>query len=387
MKNKRILWICNHSTLMDGECNLLLSLGFEVFVPKILPLGSNSIDTRSVLITDKFDKSLSIPKEDLDILNNFNFYSNKPKKSIQNIINKYFSTLMCVTIYPGCFYLSQVFKGFIILRVFGHSGDMDYEKASTVVPNLKFLNKKDRLIFNIQKYIKIFRPKEITYFSKVMYSLNKIKNRVYLGAAYENIQDNEKPFFKNRFLYLPLGLPRDIWKFENSWSGSNNKIMFVCPSFDSVQYYNDIFDEFVYNFGDLPHAIFGKQKNIYLNKNIIGFLERDEYNKNLQNYKCMFYHSREPRHLHYHPLEAIIFGMPLIFMSGGALEHLSIKKQPGMANTIEEARVKIKRILDGDEDFIRDVLANQKELLNKFKDNFLEKTWKKNLLPIINKLS
>ena len=71
MRKKRILWICNHVTLMDAEVPLLLELGFEVFVPKKFPKGSEFV---SCVSKDIYDPSLTIPPEDLALLNTVDFY-------------------------------------------------------------------------------------------------------------------------------------------------------------------------------------------------------------------------------------------------------------------------------------------------------------------------
>lgn len=71
--------------------------------------------------------------------------------------------------------------------------------------------------------------------------------------------------------------------------------------------------------------------------------------------RIIFYHSQEPRHIHFHPFEAIKAGMPLVFMSGGILDQFGGSKLPGRCTSIEEARQKIRRILDGDQNLIDDI--------------------------------
>ena len=68
----RVAWILNHTTLMEFEADLLQRLGCEVFVPKVLPEG---LDGRTAAVTREYDKSLSIPADDLEVLNAANFYS------------------------------------------------------------------------------------------------------------------------------------------------------------------------------------------------------------------------------------------------------------------------------------------------------------------------
>ena len=115
-KNKRVLWLLNHNTLMDIEPQLLENLGFEVYIPKLL---YHNVAHRSTKITYEFDARLTIPKADLDSLNKFNFYRTAITPKIRRILNRYFS-IMIVPAYPEM--LSEAienFEGQIILRAFG----------------------------------------------------------------------------------------------------------------------------------------------------------------------------------------------------------------------------------------------------------------------------
>lgn len=365
MKNKniRILWICNHKTLMNAECNLLMKLGFEIFVPKLLG------NERSSAINFEWDKTLSIPHEDLLKLNSFDFYNSEYTLEIKEILNKYFSIALCVNVYPALYNLVTNFSGKIILRAFGYENDINYEKTTTCTPRIKGLKH-------------LFRPKEITYDNIMMRNLCKIKDRFYLGVGYKSIIQNETSFFAKRSVFLPLGVPDFIWKKKNTNNGRLKKLMFVCPSIENP-YYGNIYNEFKLNFGDIPHLIFGKQNREYPeDKTIMGYLKSDDFDTYLRSCKVMFYHSSEKRHLHYHPIEAIIYGMPLIFMKGGLLEYFGGSNQPGMACSVEEAKEKIRRILNEDRDFINEVKENQVKILTEFKDEFIYETWKENFLPL-----
>lgn len=381
---KRIFWLCNHVALLECECGLLKKLGFEVYVPKITAeLIEEEANNRSTNIIYDYDADLTIPKEDLDKLNGFNFYNNMPTEEITKILNKYFGTLIMIVAPPAYFYLPQIFKGQIILRAFGKEGNSTYEKALQKFQDLKMINPVDEIKYRLSKIFKFLRPKEITHLNKSTFVFHSVRDRVKLGASYDNIKDNELPFFKNRALFLPLGLPDSVWKQENSWVGSTKKIMFVCPNICEVPYYGNIWKEFTMDFSDLPHSIFGKQGKKHFNKNVMGFLERSAYDEYLKKYKVMFYHSREERHLHYHPLEAIVFGMPLIYMSSGLLERFGGADQPGMAHTFEEAREKLERVLEGDVEFINEIKKKQVKILDEFRYDYVKSVWEKNFLPLV----
>ncbi|MFQ3594059.1 MAG: hypothetical protein SNJ82_12840, partial [Gemmataceae bacterium] len=91
--------------------------------------------------------------------------------------------------------------------------------------------------------------------------------------------------------------------------------------------------------------------------------------------QVMYYHSREPRHIHYHPLEAIVHGMPVIYMRGGLMEAFDTGSQAGACHTHEEARQKIQRVLAGDQAFIREVQTSQQTILETFLPENVRAIW------------
>jgi hypothetical protein len=97
----------------------------------------------------------------------------------------------------------------------------------------------------------------------------------------------------------------------------------------------------------------------------------------------MFYHSQEPRHLHYHPLEAIATGMPLVYMAGGLLEPLGGPDQPGMCRSYDEAREKITRLRNGDAGLREAIRVRQKSILEHFEPARCSRAWRENFLPLV----
>src|SRR5258705_13723243 len=83
----RILWIVNHKTLMSGEVPLLRSLGFEVFVPKVVPIHDRGF--RSAGVTDEYDAALDLAPATLRVLNHENFFERCWAPTVTQIINRY----------------------------------------------------------------------------------------------------------------------------------------------------------------------------------------------------------------------------------------------------------------------------------------------------------
>ena len=68
---RRLIWIVNHRTLLTAEVPILRELGFEVFIPKIIPADPG---LRSLVTTDVYDAGLDLPAEALATLNAHHFY-------------------------------------------------------------------------------------------------------------------------------------------------------------------------------------------------------------------------------------------------------------------------------------------------------------------------
>ena len=129
---RRVLWILNHTTLMEWEVPMLLAEGFEVFVPKVLPVGPNG---RTATVTDVHDASLTIPAADLALLNTVNFYDQPLSGRTAATINRHFDVAIAASVFPGLHYLLRCFRGRIFMRAFGHAGDFDYESATATIPS------------------------------------------------------------------------------------------------------------------------------------------------------------------------------------------------------------------------------------------------------------
>lgn len=339
---KRILWIFNHTSLRKFEVPMLINMGYEVFCPK----KCNYLDF-STSISFEYDSSLSIPKCDLEKLNKINFY-NKLSSENMELINKYFDIAICLLSLASLASLASLFKGAICLHVFGLQKPMNY---TSVIGN------------------------------SILTLLSSCGSRFWFLPSYDNLQEIECPFLQRRTIFMPIGIVDEY--INSNWIGNDKRILFVCPKIKTNKYYENIYKNFCINFGDLPHVIGGAQlQKVNEDKTVIGFLPSHEYEENMKHLACMFYHSQEPYHLHYHPIEAIKKGMPVVFMAGGMLDHLGGIGLPGRATTINEARKKLKKLLNGDGRFIIQVRESQKILLKKFQIAYCHQYWENGMQRI-----
>ena len=139
--------------------------------------------------------------------------------------------------------------------------------------------------------------------------------------------------------------------------------------------YQEIYNNFKKQFGELPHAIGGAQLVAVNDPNVLGFVPKQVHEMNMRQFRVMYYHSTEPNHVHYHPFEAVQVGMPLVFQGGGLLDRLG-GRTSGRCRSVAEARDKIKRILDGDRRLIDDIRASQSQLLKPMSFASCEPAWR-----------
>lgn len=345
-KNKRVLWLLNHRTLMPFEAPLIQRLGFEIYIPKVIP----KTNFRSAAIDFSFDESLSIPRAVLDRLNKFNFYEDVWPTDIVKIVNRYFGTVFII---PHARQVTEALKNFegqIVFRAFGLDNGQSYR---LVLENL--------------------------YDPLVLRMIKGIKERFWFGEGYDNLHECEDPVFAERALYLPIGVPKSFFANANRWSGKEAKILFVCPHVVSNPYYRAIYQEFKEAFGDLPHVIIGAQDGPVADPHVAGFVSDEDLNRLYLECAVLYYHSTEMRHVHYSPIEASINGMPIVFHKGSLLDRLSGSRTKGSVATVEEARSLIERILAGDNALIEEIRTDQQRIAHHFSDGYCTATWQRNM--------
>ena len=350
---KRILWLFNHTSLRKFEVPMLIDMGYEVFCPK----KWNFLDF-SASVTYEYDNSLTIPENDLSILNNVDFYKTI-SNDVMKLINKHFDIAICMLQNEMLESFLKSFKGCVVLHnvgLFGKNTCTDWMIGECGCDSARF----------------------------GMITLCKdLGERFWYGSCYDNFAECECSVLKHRDVYLPIGFKDS--NIVKTWVGGDKRILFVSPKIKTSPYYTKVYENFLKNFGNLPHVIGGAQPQpVPEDDTVTGFLTSEQYEYNMNHLAGMFYHSQEPRHLHYHPLEAIKQGMPLIFMSGGMLDHLEGVGLPGRAKTFKDAYKKLQKLINGDRSFINEILDTQDILLEKFKMDYCRPLWEEGMKKIDN---
>ncbi len=346
-KERRVAWLLNHTTLREFEVPLLRSLGFEVFCPKRFP---ETPDNRSASVSHEFDASLSIPDAELKALNAFDFYSQRLPPAVRRILNERFGTVVVAYMFPMFEHVLEQFRGRILLRTFGStSSTFTYYSWAREVASPAFERR-----------------------------LARASGRFWFAQAYPNLKWIEPPIIQRRSVHLPLGLPDRVTRCRNAWEGSDPTILFVCPEIKTYEETRQTYEEFKSLFGDLRHVICGAQSKCHPDPAVLGKVDAPTFDRLFRTCNVMFYHSRLPRHLHYHPLEAICYGMPLVYMQQGMLGHLAGRKLPGACDTLQEARSKVERLIEGRDTALADeIRESQGEIYRLFTREHVAAHWKR----------
>lgn len=345
-KNKRILWLLNHRTLMPYELPLIRRLGFEVYTPKVIP----TTNFRSAAIDFSYDETLTIPAQALATLNEFNFYESEWTPEIVTLLNRYFGTVFVI---PHALQVAEAvakFEGQIVFRAFGLDNEQSYEK---VLAGL--------------------------YGDQIFPMIDGIQERFWFGEGYDNLHEIELPVFQERSIFLPIGLPDSFFENANQWTGKDQRILFVCPFVGSNPYYTSIYEKFKEEFGDLPHIIVGAQDTPTDDPHIAGFVSDEELNRLYLECSVLYYPSRELRHVHYSPIEAAINGMPVVFYADSLLSRTSQGTTKGRVSTVAEARGLIEDILAGDQELIAEIREDQRSIAYHFSDEYCAQMWRQQM--------
>jgi hypothetical protein len=350
---RRLLWVVNHRTLMPAEVPILRSLGWEVFIPKIVP--DHDPGYRSAAITYEYDAALRLPNAALRVLNRHDFYERDWTPTVEDIINEYFG----VTVAHFSYYTATLseaarkFHGRLIARAFGREHPRTYAEFARIGPHKNLLSE-----------------------------LAALGDRFVFGQGYGNIADGEPSELRNRAHTLIVPLPAEFYLYQNTWRGDGDRAIFLCPAIRPASYYGDIYDGIKRNFGDLPHVIFGRQVVHVDDPSVLPYLTDTELVALYASAPVFVYPHTEPRHVHYSPLEAMVVGTPTLYLRGALIDTLmSGADLPGACSSVEEMRVKTERLLRGDRTLADAIRVTQGQILAAFSPDIAQRQWSAVLPP------
>jgi hypothetical protein len=344
---KRLAWIVNHRTLMEGEIPVLRGLGYEIFVPKVTP--SDDPEYRSGAVTYEYDETLSLPLAALAVLNEHDFYRRTWSPTLTTILNRYFDVVVTsLSLYTTP--LEQAvrrFHGTVVARVFGREHPRRYTE---------------------------FLP--ATGASALLPAIAAMGPRFVFGQAFENLADIEDTTLRDRATTITVPLPRFVSEHRDTWTGVGRDAVLLCPAILDSVYYGERYDDIKRSFGSLPHVIFGRQHRPVDDPHVVGYVSDDDLVELYARAPVFLYPSTEPRHVHYSPLEAMVVGTPVLYRRGGLIDLLAGRAAlPGSCASADEMRDKAAALLAGDRTLADEIRAKQPHVLCHFSDDLASRQW------------
>jgi hypothetical protein len=343
---KRLIWVVNHRALLISEVPIVRSLGWEVFVPKIVP---DDPGYRSAVVSHDFDEGLALSADELRILNGHNFYERNWSATLTDIANDRFHAIVASWssyIHP----LSESarkFRGKVIARVFGREHPVTYTSVLqyTVRPNL-------------------------------LAEIEKIGDRFYFGQSYDNIAGQEDIRLARHAHTITVPIADWMFSYKDKWTGGESRAIFLAPASNDGGYYQVIYERIKSNFGDIPHAMFGRQYAPTNDPAILPYLTDVDLITLYITAPVFVYPHTEPIHLHYSPLEAMLVGTPVLYLTGTQLDLMAdYEELPGACSSLEDMKAKAIRLIQGDREFASGIRAAQRKILDKCSYDVARAQW------------
>jgi hypothetical protein len=352
-RTSRILWIVNHRTLVQAEVPLLQKLGYEVLIPKVIP--EDDPEYRSGVVTYEYDGQLSLSSAAIRVLNLHDFYRRRWSPTLTALLNEHFD----VVVASISRYLAPLgeavrnFEGTVIARIFGREYPRRYTEfflpPTTAPPLAAIADMGDRFIF---------------------------------GQAFHNLAEIEDSPLRDRAHTITVPLPGFVYDRAGTWVGDGEHVIFVCPGIMETGYYQDQYQNIKRHFGDLPLRIFGRQVIPIDDPSVLHYLTDDELLDLYASAPAFVYPSREPRHVHYSPLEAMVVGTPVLYRRGALIDTLNGHADvAGACSDIDEMHRKAQALLAGDRGLAEEIRATQGAVLETFSTELATRQWSDVLVP------
>lgn len=325
----RILWLFQHRTARHEEVGALLREGFEV-----IPISGESRDfPNPVSLPEEADPwsrpwrgSCSVQAEDLRLLRDFDYGAPRPLPGpIVDALNRSVDAVLVGTFSPVAYrVLRSGFRGVVVLRPYGgypYSGALGWWLPREV--RLRWLAACDRY-----------------YWCPAI--------------PYQSLIEDPR-LTRGETFWAPTVSEE---RLGATWSSSRSEPA-ICEVISLISVYRrDEYARFLQRYGALPLRIFGQNPRGGHSGNdarIVGTLPDAEYYSGIASCRAMLYAGLGSKyHLHYHAIEALAMGVPLVFFGDSALAHTARYfgageerlRAMGMVTTPEEATALARGLLD-----------------------------------------
>jgi glycosyltransferase involved in cell wall biosynthesis len=207
-------------------------------------------------------------------------------------------------------------------------------------------------------------------------AIRSLGSRFAFLHAYDAIAEPEEPIFRDRGQRVIAPLPDELFASSGSWRGSEAFILFHCGSILDSLYYFEQYKFLKSSFGDLPHKVFGPQESRTNDPHVLPWMSEAGLRDVFARGRVFAYTSREPRHLHFTPLEAMAIGMPVVYFNDSLLAQIVEGDDPGACASVAEMHEKLARLVGGDMKLAEMIARRQHEVPAQFRQRVARDEWR-----------
>ncbi len=299
MRTIRILWICAHRTHRYEEVSMFLKAGAEVVPVKTQVFEyPNAVEEEEGLdnLYPNWRQSNTIPDEVLTHIREINYFADYARLTDKEkkIINEWIDVVIVASFSEIAASFLDWFSGYVILRAFGGYAYSGVFKPMTV--------KGHRLLNKISRSANYYWSPNIPYLTEL-----------------------EDPRITRNEMIIPPCVSPD--RFSEKWVALESK-PYICEVISLIEKHRwSAYQDYKTTFAELPLKILGqndKSGALADDPIVVGTLSDKDYYSYLVTSRAMVYLGlRSKYHIHYHVLEALMIGLPVIFFSDGSVANIA----------------------------------------------------------------
>jgi hypothetical protein len=328
-KAGRILWLGNHALLLNTELPRLRALGFEVFHAPcrrvVRQHQSAMADWKQGPTT--LDPSVYARLADADL------YFTPIEPDMFALLNEHFSAAVVAIQATWVAELLRGFAGKIVYRTYGDS--------RTVSEQLWQLG--------------AFR------------ALIRRENFWFVPFASEYARQ-EQAWVRARETVVPYCVDALVAGAIDSWAPDREapEVMLSCPNIKGNPFFWYHFAELKQAFNQPVYRIYGVQPEAVQDPQVVGTKPFADVINRYRSATVLLYTYRFPGVCFLPPIEMMIVGGPVVFVTGSLLDRMMGPNAPGRARDLLEAREKCERLLAGDAELERAIIRSQMEIRTRY---------------------
>ena len=326
----RIFWLGAHKLLVNTELARLRELGFEVFNPPYL----SHVNDQSADLRWDASQFTTLPPEVFQRLSRYNFFYNAIEPAIAELLNEYFDGVVVTIVARWAGEVLRAYKGPCVFRAYGQtsflSSDFDALRARGLIEE---------------------------------------RDNFYFCPHSDETLEGEADWLRSRSQVVPYCLASEVIDWRGRWNEHrehSGEILVTTPNIAGNPFHLAHY-QFVKEFFYQDHfRLCGVQLVDVEDDQVVGSVHRHAQLEMFARASGYLYTYRDPRVCYLPPIEMMIMGGPVAYLSGSLLARYVGKGGPGEARTIMEAHGICDAIRAGDSGLIREIVVSQVSVARKY---------------------